>query len=255
MYQYENPPIKEILWQIRTISDEPWDWTIPGLFYSKIREKYPKKEQVYFVEMAMKVPKIKTKELVTPHTNQGIDKIIFKNLEETFWVQISPNIVTCNQLKPYKHWNDFKEKTLFVFEQYLKLKPIKTIDKIFLRYIDQIDIPKSSDFNFLDYFTYATRFPEDFPKFTVNKTFVRSTIRFDDSVGQVNLTLSSNPNESSENITSYIMDTEFFTLNLNKKELNDIDEWGEEAHKYIRLIFEKSLTDKTKQLFGEKIYD
>ncbi|NVM27377.1 MAG: TIGR04255 family protein [Candidatus Helarchaeota archaeon] len=250
-YRYEKPPVIEILWEIRYQSIENWDWTIPGLLYSQLKDKYPKKQQVNLMEMEMQFPKgIHGPSHRT--ANKGIAKMIFLNQEETFLVQIAPNLIVCNQIKPYTHWNDFKKNSLFVFNKYLDVIKIKSIDRINLRYIDRIDIPETT-FEFDDYFNYYIHYPEEMPNYETNQVLIRSTITFKDTKGHLNITLSSPPKRQ-KNVSSFIFDWEYFMDNFKGIGLEDIEKWGEEAHLYIRKAFESCLTDKTRKLFGEKTY-
>jgi len=251
-FRYEKPPIKEILWEIRAQSVENWDWTIPGLFYNEIKEKYPKKRQINLFEIQLELPKDIIQEPLPRTLNKSIAKMMFLNQEEKFLVQIAPDLIACNQLKPYTHWNDFKKEVLFVFGKYLNLIKIKSIKKMTLRYIDKIIIPETK-FKFEEYFNYYIHYPEKIPDYYMTQIFIRSTLLFKDTNGSLSLTLSSAPS-SKKNESSYILDWEYFIKDFQGKQLNDISKWGEEAHKHIRTAFELCLTEKTKKLFGEKIY-
>lgn len=250
-YHYEKPPLIEILWEIRLKSIEKWDWTIPGLFYSKIKDKFPKKRQEDLMELELQFP-IGMEGPSQQRTNKGIAKMIFSNQEGSFLIQIAPNLIVCNQLKPYTHWNDFKNNSLEVFKKYLELVQLKAIDRIILRYIDRIDIPETS-FDFEKYFNYFIHYPEEMPPHRTNQVLIRSTIAFNDTKGSLNLTLSSQ-RVNQKAVSSFIFDWEYFEDNFSGKELSDIDKWGDEAHLYIRKSFESCLTDKTRELFGEKKY-
>ncbi|MHA1310532.1 MAG: TIGR04255 family protein [Candidatus Helarchaeota archaeon] len=251
IYRYENPPIKEILWEIKVESGENWDWTIPGLFYSKIKEKYPKKRQVNLFEMQIKLPRDKIQAPLPIASNKSISKMMFLNDDENFFIQIVPNLISCNQIKPYTHWNDFKNEVLSIFEKYIDLVKVKSIKKMTLRYIDLINIPKI-DFKFTDYFNYYIHFPDEIPEFDMTRVFINSILSFKDANGNLNLTLSSAP--SKNDVYSFILDWEYFIEDFQGIQLSDISKWGDEAHEYIRKLFESLLTNKTKKLFGEKIY-
>ena len=43
--RYKNPPVIEVVSEIRFSPDSEWDITIPGMLYEKIRGTFPIKEQ------------------------------------------------------------------------------------------------------------------------------------------------------------------------------------------------------------------
>ena len=43
--RYKNPPIVEALCEFEFISSQPWDLTIPGLIYEKVKDEFPDKRQ------------------------------------------------------------------------------------------------------------------------------------------------------------------------------------------------------------------
>lgn len=47
---YSKPPLIEVVCDFKFLSSQPWDWTIPGLFYERIRDRFPTKEQLNIIE-------------------------------------------------------------------------------------------------------------------------------------------------------------------------------------------------------------
>ena len=48
--KYLNPPIVEVVCELRASSDSKWDLTIPGLIYEELKGDFPNKEQRIFQE-------------------------------------------------------------------------------------------------------------------------------------------------------------------------------------------------------------
>ena len=48
---YKNPPLIEALCEFQFEPDQPWDWTIPGLVYDKVKKEFPKKKQQNIIKM------------------------------------------------------------------------------------------------------------------------------------------------------------------------------------------------------------
>ena len=42
---YKDPPIIEALCEFRFVPSQPWDWTIPGLFYREVEAEFPVRRQ------------------------------------------------------------------------------------------------------------------------------------------------------------------------------------------------------------------
>jgi uncharacterized protein (TIGR04255 family) len=47
---YNKPPLIEAVCDFRFSSPQPWDWTIPGLFYERIQSDFPNKNQLSTIE-------------------------------------------------------------------------------------------------------------------------------------------------------------------------------------------------------------
>lgn len=52
---YNKPPLIEAVCDFRFSSTQPWDWTIPGLFYEQIRLDFPNKNQLSTIETTVDV--------------------------------------------------------------------------------------------------------------------------------------------------------------------------------------------------------
>ena|SRR5215207_7513665 len=42
---YKDPPIIEALCEFQFVPSQPWDLTIPGLFYREVKSEFPKRRQ------------------------------------------------------------------------------------------------------------------------------------------------------------------------------------------------------------------
>lgn len=43
--KYRNPPLIEALCEFQFVPTQPWDLTIPGFFYEKVKNDFPAKQQ------------------------------------------------------------------------------------------------------------------------------------------------------------------------------------------------------------------
>lgn len=95
--RYKNPPIIEAICEFYFSSDIPWDLTFIGLIYEKLKEFFPKKQQLQ-VNIAVAAASA-TKEHVG--TIPMIPLVRFSDSNEKTLVQLGQNLLTVNHLKPY----------------------------------------------------------------------------------------------------------------------------------------------------------
>ena len=131
--QYANPPIIEAVCEFRFTPDTPWDLTVPGLVYEKIKDKFPQKEQRTVQEIEIK------------QTPQGIqqevrtfDRVLFLENTRKMLVQLGPRVLAVNSLKPYPGWEKFEVAIREAFEALTTIVEVKGLQRIGLRYINQI---------------------------------------------------------------------------------------------------------------------
>ena len=94
--KYANPPLVEAVCEFRLSEDSPWDLTLPGLFYEKVKDIFPEKRQV------------RAQEILVSQTPQGIgqkvqasDRIHFFSPDQKNWCRLAlacfPSIA-CNHI-------------------------------------------------------------------------------------------------------------------------------------------------------------
>lgn len=131
----ESPPLVEALCEFRFVPSGTWDWTIPGRLYDLISEDFPDRAQVEEVAMQLEPGDVLTHRVV-----KGPGRVQLKRSDGSAMVQVGPNLLVINQLKPYTGWPDFLARILDVYETYKKLASSLDIARIGLRYINQIPL-------------------------------------------------------------------------------------------------------------------
>src|SRR5258705_1897664 len=101
---YKKPPLIEALCELRFEGSQPWDWTIPGLVYERIRDQFPKKRQ----ENALEVSVQPGENQILQQMKAGVAKMQFLRDDESALIQIGPDLLAVNQLRPYQSWKAFK---------------------------------------------------------------------------------------------------------------------------------------------------
>jgi len=242
--KYKNPPIVEILCEFIFIPGKPWDITIPGLFYEKVRDKFPeKKQQVGFgVEFGPKEGRVEQK------IKMAAPRMQFLRSDKTALIQVGTNLLVINHLKPYPTWNEFKPMIFENLNYYKDIANPKGFKQIGLRYINKIDIPGDS-IKMEDYFNFYPTIPKELPQ--IHSAFnINVKVPYKDNYEYLALTLRSAISEKPE-VVSIILDLYYIMAMPEKVSFEQVDGWIENAHTTIEKAFESCITDKCRNLFEE----
>src|SRR5947209_1779347 len=140
--RYNNPPIVEALCEFQFDEDVPWDLTLIGLIYDKLKDYFPKRQQLQ-LELALAAS-------AATQTNQQVGTVPmiplmrFLDDDEKKLVQIGQNLLTVNHLKPYDSWNEFLPFIEKGFKIYCEVAKPKGLRHVGIRYIKRIEVPRSN---------------------------------------------------------------------------------------------------------------
>ena len=240
--QYANPPIIEAVCEFRFTPDTPWDLTVPGLVYEKIKDKFPQKEQRTVQEIEIK------------QTPQGIqqevrtfDRVLFLENTRKMLVQLGPRVLAVNSLKPYPGWEKFEVAIREAFEALTTIVEVKGLQRIGLRYINQIEIPEPS-VELEDYFNFylftGPRLPQEMSSFIAGCEFPYENNR-DKSRVQLR-----NFSNGADGKVLLRLDIDYFLAQPKGIEIGEAMNWVETAHDRVEEIFEGCITDRLRGLFG-----
>lgn len=132
------PPLVEALCEFRFTPSSPWDWTLPGRLYDQIGKEFPERSQVEEVGVQIQLGPGK------PPASQvikGPDRVQMKRLDGLAMIQIGPHLLAINYLRSYPNWETFLELILSILENYINLCGECNLQRIGLRYINQIPLP------------------------------------------------------------------------------------------------------------------
>ncbi|WP_366923607.1 TIGR04255 family protein [Metallumcola ferriviriculae] len=231
--KYNNAPITEALCEFSFASQQDWDWTIPGLIYERIKVDYPKKKQVqqHTVELNINEDGMKNPSPV----EIGISKMQFFKEDESSLVQIAPNVLVINQLKPYPGWKVFKEQIDKMLSLYESVASPEGINKIGVRYINNFSFDE--DITISEYFNIKPSYPLS----RESKSFLmRNDLLYEECKSVLNLIMAKKPDDK-----SIILDFNFTTDQMN---LDNATQWIEEAHYNIEEAFEACLTSNLREI-------
>lgn len=241
---YGNPPVIEAVCEFRFDPGQPWDWTIPGLVYEHIRNDFPKKRQVHMLEVKLQPAQAGT---AAPEQNPVI-KMQFLNSAETSIVQIGPDLLAINALRPYPKWQAFQGLIVTQLETYREIAKPKGLQRAGLRYINRIEIP-GTQMDLAEYFQILPRIPEAIPQ-EFHSLTTQIEIPFNGTHSSLRLAFGSIPSEDPERM-AFLLDLDF-SAPTDAAVLDDPLSWIELAHTEVERTFDACFTEKThKEIFGE----
>ncbi len=242
--KYKYPPVVEALCEFKFIPNQPWDLTLPGLIYEKVREKFPDKRQ----QTGINVQLVPTERGVEHKIEPAPPRIQFYKKDKTALIQVAPDLLVINQLKPYLTWNKFKPMIIEAFEIYEGIANPKGIRKIGLRYINILEL-KDAATEFKDYFKYYPFIPKDLPQ-SYGPFLTRVVFPYEK--GNENLILSLGTVISQKpNIVSLILDIDYGMIKPEYISFDKIPEWLDKAHERVETAFETCIKDKARETFEE----
>jgi uncharacterized protein (TIGR04255 family) len=243
--RYSNPPILEVVCEVRFNETEPWDWTIPGLMYERVSGAFPVKRQEPVLQVAINT----TQEGQTIQSGP-VAKMQFLRQDGSALIQVQPNILAVTHLRPYPEWPQFRALVLEQLATYAEVSGQRDVARLGLRYINRIQIP-TVKFELEDYFatvpTVGAGIPDLFQSFLMRVDILheeppRMTLR---------LTLGSLPLEA-PNIAPILLDLDAFTVEGDIPGIDAVPAWLNLAHDRIEAAFDKSFTDRAhRELFEE----
>jgi len=130
-----SPPLIEALCEFRFKPTGEWDWTLPGRMFDKIGAEFSQRTQVLVTSLPLPSDPgqpIPLQTVISP------DRVQLRRPDGSAMVQIGSNLLAINQLRPYQDWVTFRTRILNIHEAYVELSGQSELERIGLRYINQI---------------------------------------------------------------------------------------------------------------------
>lgn len=242
--KYKKPPVVEALCEI-FFSGSKWDGTIPGLFFDKIKDIYPKKRELEQIGVEVSV----SKDIQGSRVMRGGKRIQFIKEDKSQLIQIEKDLLVINQLKPYPRFEDWKPVIDKMLDLYVELTRPESIRRLGIRYINRIVIP-SNKFKMEDYFYLYPEVPQ-----TLEAMHGRFMMRLDIPPKNKNhllvITFGTAPSNSPK-VSTEMLDLYDIFAPTKSLPVIDAEKYIIEAHENIEIAFENSVTQKTRDLFEEE---
>lgn len=246
--EYRNPPVVEALCEVYFTSTK-WDDSIPEKFFEEVKGRFPKQQDhiIRHAEITVNVPN----EEISGDVQPGPSRKLFLTEEEDQLIQISENLIVFNQLTPYLSFPKWENSLYEALSIYEKLVSPQAIDRIGVRYLNHITIPRQR-FPMSDYFTI-------FPHIPLGSGDVHGAFLINCLVPQSDdrhlLTISFNsaepepPDVGRQVFLLDLYDQASIGSTLNETEFKT---HVRIAHDNVLQAFEGSITDNLRNLFNEE---
>ncbi|MDO9532069.1 MAG: TIGR04255 family protein [Deltaproteobacteria bacterium] len=242
-----NYPIIEALCEFKFTPAQSWDITIPGIFYERIKSEFPTKEQQVSFGVGFSPQKGTIEQKVELQ-----QRIRFWRKDKSIVIQVGPNLLAMNHLKPYRTWEAFKPIILNNLKAYIEIVKPKSFNRIVLRYINQIVIDNYKG-ELSDYFNFYPLIPRELPRahgpFNVRVEFPTENRN---ELLLLNFACSSISNGSSA--TDFRLELNYILKNAEALLFDQADDWIEKAKRALNDAFKACITEKCWRIFGGDKY-
>jgi len=240
--KYANPPLIEAVCEFRLTPDTPWDLTIPGLFYEKVKDTFAQREQRMVQEVELtQGPQGFQQQIRTS------ERIVLFTQDKKMFVQLGPRLLVVNVLRPYPTWQGFKPQIQMAWEGLQDILEVRGLQRIGLRYINRIELPAQS-VELAQYFEFypfvGSRLPQNMMSFIAGGEFPYAEGR---DRCRVQLTPAPDADEKS----AFMLDIDYFLARPRAVEVSGALDWVEEAHSRVEEVFEGCIADPLREIFME----
>lgn len=247
---YANPPLIEALCQFQFQPGKPWDFTIPGLLFARVRDEFPDTH----VQPGFHV-NFELGQVMPPQVQANAGLMQFRRRDRTALLQLMPDALVVNQLPKYPHWEAFRDLILLNLDHYVEVAQPKGILQMQLRYINRIDVPSSLDLHELTrYCTAVPGVPDSLTRSVDVRFSQRVEISLPEARGILVLQSGVIPSEVTGH-SGLLLDLEFASAFPNPVPLQAAAEWIERAHAEVERAFLECYTQNAKDTFGGTNHD
>jgi len=243
--KYQNSPIVEAVCEFLFMESTPWDLTIPGFLYERIKDKLPLKEEQILQQIQM--DQNQKGEIVQAVTQNKT--MVFLSDDRQCFAQVNDRRISIHTVKPYISWTRFKPLIANIFDTTIKLLTDARLQRIGLRYINRIETP-AGYLNMSDYFDFGLRLGGKLPQHDFIDFLVGCVFPFENQRDFCRVQSARAVSESNET-NSFVLDIDYSLQIPDAISTSQALEWIESAHNTTETIFEGCITDKLRELFKE----
>jgi hypothetical protein len=238
---YINPPVTEAICEFRIALDTEWDLTVPGLYYDRIRDEMPIREQrrIRNVEVVMAEEGLREELLVR-------ERMHYFTTDRLHGIQVGPHLLAVNMLRPYTSWSRYRPRIEHALDVLRDIIDVKTLDGLSLHYINVIEAAEGQ----ADPRKYLSLVPplDDILPGKPDSLLIGCEIPFEDERDACRIEITDAIPEKKEG-TAFLLDIEYFLSSPNTIPVGDAIPWLNVAHDRLVDIFEACILEPARDLF------
>ncbi len=245
--KYSNPPLVEAICTFQFAPSAPWDATILGLVYDRLKREFPVKAQAPGFQISFTsggTPPI------------GAERMQFRKADNSALVQVSPDTLTVNHLTPYGGWPQFQAMIQNVLATYREVAAPSGLNGISLRYINRLFVPASlaegetGGVEIGNYLRTHPVVPDSIPQVFLDWA-QRVVVPFAETQQAIVMQAGTAPASEDSHLV-FLLDLDARPLDGQTALLANMTSWLEDAHMNVETVFESCLGPKARLLFGEE---
>ena len=251
--QYQNPPIREVVCEFRFLEDGRWDGAAPGLVYSALRAEFPRR-WADETPGASAPPGAGSSNLIPPGLQQVELRIgpqealrFWRESDEAGYFIVGPYRLAVRHFKPYPSWENMREIIGKGVQAYRDVLEPTQVQRIGLRFINAIDLsPFDGPLQVEEFFDFYPFVGHDIPQ-QLSRFHCLVQMDFENRRDSLILQTATAPGTGGK--MEVILDLDYYLMQPDNFDLNDIPEWLETAHDNVERVFEGCLKESTRRLF------
>lgn len=244
MPPYARAPLHEVTAEFRFRAGEPWDLTIPGLLYERLRGIYPQKRHGRRVELQTRI----VEGQVVPLVRDGAGEVQFLAPDGQSGIKLEVDQLIYQRVGPYPGWPALRQDIDRVLESYLEIAGPAAYEQLRLHFVNRIALSRAA--GNVDVSRWLTVWPRVPTKLA--STFGRFLVKIDlpapELRGHLVLTTGIAETATADNSIGLILDLDFLSVDPPVP-LDAQGGWLEVAHRRISEAFEMCITDEARLVF------
>lgn len=234
-FRYQHSPLVEALCEFGFAPSGDWNQELVSGLQGAFTGEFPVRKDLKTIQAQVAVN--------AQGVHQGLlqgERIQFVSEDGTSMVQVAPNTLTINDLKPYSGWDAFKPAILSALATYKQVANPATFFRAHLRYINRIEL-EGPTVELDDWFQFSFRQPEVSGLPGAATYIVGAHYPFSENA-TLRVEVATAP--SADNVLAAMLDLEYISVGENVLSFEDVDAWLEDAHKCVESAWLGSITEK-----------
>lgn len=228
--------------------------SIPGLMYLRMSDEFPKKLVPQTPEISTAVVGVAEGRArqVLQQMSSGLAQgslRFWREEDENGVITVATNRVSVSHYKPYPSWEGLLPIILRAFNAYRDAASPTGLQRIGLRYINEIHFDVS-DIDLEDYFDFYPILGPGLPQTMSSFSFTYDSFFNSDRDG-LRLTMASRPPQQPDTLT-VLLDLDYSLRKPLGVKLENVSEWLNSAHSQIENTFEGCLKASVRSKFDEE---